>query len=630
MDMLETIAQLSRKYGADPRFVFAGGGNTSCKDDEFLYVKPSGVALATIRGADFVKLERAAIRRCFEIDPAKLSVNDREAEIKRLLAAAVLKGGRPSVETPVHESLPFKYIVHLHPAAVNGLTCARGGKAACGKLFPESLWLDYCDPGFTLSLEVKKACDAYAAKAGKYPSVLFLQNHGVVVGGDTPEAVEGEYDAIMSALDKAYREAGISAEESVTEPERETVLKFAPALCGLLAPEQPGRVTVVSTGDFAIPAGPLTPDHLVYGKAFGLTVENPDAAAVDAFVAKYGYKPRMVRVSGGAVFCAGKDKKAADIVLTSARNGALIERLATAFGGVHYLDDRQRGFIENWEVESYRAKVSAGVGAELGGMIVVVTGGAQGFGLGIAQELAARGASIAVADINAEGAEAAAKTLGNGSQGFAVDVSNEDSVADLAYNVVRTYGGVDLLLSNAGVVRAGKVWDLDFKAWDFVTKINYHGFFFCVKHFSRIMARRNAATGLYSDIVQVNSKSGLRGSKANFAYAGGKFGGIGLTQSFALELAPFRVKVNSICPGNFYDGPLWSNPENGLFVQYLAAGKVPGAKTVQDVKDYYLAQVPMRKGCNPADVTKAILYAIEQTGETGQAIPVTGGQVMLA
>ena len=134
----------------------------------------------------------------------------------------------------------------------------------------------------------------------------------------------------------------------------------------------------------------------------------------------------------------------------------------------------------------------------------------------------------------------------------------------------------------------------------------------------------------FADIIQVNSKSGLRGSKANFAYAGGKFGGIGLTQSFALELAPFRVKVNSICPGNFYDGPLWSNPVNGLFVQYLAAGKVPGAKTVEDVKEYYLSQVPMRKGCNPEDVTKAILYAIEQTGETGQAIPVTGGQVMLA
>ncbi len=133
----------------------------------------------------------------------------------------------------------------------------------------------------------------------------------------------------------------------------------------------------------------------------------------------------------------------------------------------------------------------------------------------------------------------------------------------------------------------------------------------------------------FGDIVQINSKSGLRGSRANFAYAGGKFGGIGLTQSFALELAPFRIKVNSVCPGNFYEGPLWSDPENGLFVQYLAAGKVPGAKTVEDVRNFYMAQVPMGKGTSPEDVTKAILYLVEQTCETGQAIPVTGGQVML-
>ena len=112
--------------------------------------------------------------------------------------------------------------------------------------------------------------------------------------------------------------------------------------------------------------------------------------------------------------------------------------------------------------------------------------------------------------------------------------------------------------------------------------------------------------------------------------AGGKFGGIGLTQSFALELAPFRIKVNSVCPGNFYEGPLWSNPENGLFLQYLHAGKVPGAKTVEDVRKFYMDQVPMRKGTGPEDVTKAVLYLIEQTCETGQAVPVTGGQVMLS
>jgi NAD(P)-dependent dehydrogenase (short-subunit alcohol dehydrogenase family) len=165
--------------------------------------------------------------------------------------------------------------------------------------------------------------------------------------------------------------------------------------------------------------------------------------------------------------------------------------------------------------------------------------------------------------------------------------------------------------------------------FDFVTKVNYNAFFYCTKAAVRVMKLQNKyAPDNYGDIIQINSKSGLRGSKANFAYSGGKFGGIGLTQSFALELAPFRIKVNAICPGNFYEGPLWADPENGLFVQYLRTGKVPGAKTIEDVRLFYMNQVPMQKGTTPDDVAKAVLYVIDQTCETGQALPVTGGQVM--
>ena len=137
------------------------------------------------------------------------------------------------------------------------------------------------------------------------------------------------------------------------------------------------------------------------------------------------------------------------------------------------------------------------------------------------------------------------------------------------------------------------------------------------------------ANGRFYDIIQINSKSGLSGSNKNFAYAGGKFGGIGLVQSFALELAPFNIKVNAVCPGNYLDGPLWSDPERGLFVQYLRAGKVPGAKTVEDVRRYYEAKVPLGRGCFPSDVAKAVYYIVEQSYETGQALPVTGGQNML-
>jgi sorbitol-6-phosphate 2-dehydrogenase len=140
----------------------------------------------------------------------------------------------------------------------------------------------------------------------------------------------------------------------------------------------------------------------------------------------------------------------------------------------------------------------------------------------------------------------------------------------------------------------------------------------------------NRPTGRYfTDIISITSKSALQGSNKNAAYAGSKFGSVGLVQSFAKELIVDNTKVNTICPGNFFDGPLWSDPATGLFVQYLETGKVPGARTLEDVRRHYESLVPMKRGCDGVDVTRAILYAIEQKYETGQAIPVTGGQVML-
>ncbi len=267
---------------------------------------------------------------------------------------------------------------------------------------------------------------------------------------------------------------------------------------------------------------------------------------------------------------------------------------------------------------------------------IIVTGAAQGFGEGIARNLLQEGANIVVADLNEEVGLATVEqfnsiAVNNKAIFVKTNVADIESIKNMVRQSILSFGAIDTFISNAGVLRAGGLDDMKPEDFDFVTKINYNAYFYCTKYVSPIMKLQTkyASKDYYADIIQINSKSGLRGSRANFAYAGGKFGGIGLTQSFALELAPYRIKVNSICPGNYYEGPLWSDPDNGLFVQYLKAGKVPGAKTVDDVKAFYLAQVPMNKGCTPEDVTKGALYLMDQCGETGQALPITGGQVML-
>jgi len=262
------------------------------------------------------------------------------------------------------------------------------------------------------------------------------------------------------------------------------------------------------------------------------------------------------------------------------------------------------------------------MGKLLQGRVAIVTGGAQGLGEAICWRLAREGAHVVVADLNREGAEQVAAGIaaqtGQRAVAVGVDVTDEAQVAAMVQRAVDEFGRLDLLVSNAGILVAGAVDEFPADKWRAVIAVNLVGYFHCAKHAARVMkAQRSGA------IVQINSKSGKKGSYKSSAYAASKFGGIGLTQSIALELAEYGVRVNSVCPGNLLDSPLWVD---SLYKQYAKKWGI----TEEEVRQKYVDQVPMKRGCTYEDVCNVVVFLASDQASymTGQAVNVTGGQEM--
>ena len=351
--LLSTLTELTRKFGSAD-YVKGGGGNSSVKTDDTIWVKPSGSTMGTISAERFVELDRAGIKRMDEVSVTG-DADKREALAKDIMTAAVKPGskGRPSVETPLHNLFETAFVIHTHPVLVNGMTCAKNGEEVCKKLFPQALWMGYIDPGITLYQSVRDKVAEYQAEFGKQPEVVFLKNHGVFVAADTPERIEEVYNNIFSVLTAEYEKAGIS----MTLNENEIALNPQDIAAFKEAFPAEEMQSVICEKYFELADGPISPDHIVYMKSFVHKGEI-SAGSITEFKAANGYFPKLLGADD-VVYSIGPNSSAAFLALELAKDGALIMQLSEAFGGVNYLDDAARDFIENWEVESYRRKQMA-------------------------------------------------------------------------------------------------------------------------------------------------------------------------------------------------------------------------------------------------------------------------------
>ncbi|WP_304225121.1 class II aldolase/adducin family protein [Gracilinema caldarium] len=386
---LDNLVYISRKYGNDPNYVIAGGGNTSYKDEHILYIKGSGTALSTIQAEDFVRLDRASLGQIWH-KQYPTNEGERERLVLKDLMAARLPGEekkRPSVETLLHDLLPFSFVVHTHPTIVNGLTCSQKGEQAVRDIFGEApLWIPISNPGYVLSLKVKDRLDTYINRYKKAAQIIFLQNHGVFVAGNTIQEIERLYENISKSI----------TTHILKKPDPTVlVTKFGPSqsianfLIELVSQSQHNgdsqiswysyfrrdvelALRVTNKTAFIPLQRPFTPDHIVYAGSDPLFLDlqlTEQSIINDAITQSitiqwinhlktYKRIPKIVAVSALGIFGLGNTEKAAILATELMADASLVARYTESFGGPRHMEQEYIDFINNWEVEQYRATIS--------------------------------------------------------------------------------------------------------------------------------------------------------------------------------------------------------------------------------------------------------------------------------
>lgn len=650
------LVEISRDVGANDRLVQAGGGNTSVKsaDGSRMHIKASGTGLRDMspeRG--YVTMDMPPLLELLaDRDVARMSDAEREPHVLQVMYEAVVDGpdlvARPSCEATLHAMLK-RYVVHIHPIAVNGILCSKQSKALCEELARRGkftmVWIPYTNPGHPLAVACHQAVEAFRAEHGEPPEVLFLEDHGLFVSSDSAKRSVDLTKAIVEDCEKLYQaKAGRTAAAKFTKDDslvdavtlelrRELVnegcdsrlIRYVPdeTVVRLLARKDARTILRINN----------TPDAVVYCLAYPLILParpvGKVAAAVEKYIEKHGEPPRTVLLPGAGMLIVGDSQKALGTTAVVAHAQFEIIERTLAFGGPKPFTKGQADYINNWEVEAYRrqlARAEAGEPGPLTGKVALVTGAGSGLGRGIALGMAAAGAHVALVDIDQAAAEETAELVADRcgtprAMAVKADVTDEQSVAAAFAATLRSYGGLDAMVAAAGIAPAYPIQDFPVGAFNKTLAINLTGYFLAAREAARWMIRQ--ATG--GALVFVSSKTGLDASRNNAAYNVTKAGELQLMRGLAMELGSHGIRSNAICPGNVFEGSKIWNP------QYIAqAAKKRGIKP-EEVIPYYVSLTSLGVEIKQDDIADAAVFLCSDQSRvvSGQSLVVDAGQVFV-
>jgi NAD(P)-dependent dehydrogenase (short-subunit alcohol dehydrogenase family)/rhamnose utilization protein RhaD (predicted bifunctional aldolase and dehydrogenase) len=651
---LADLIRISRASGANSALVQGGSGNTSVKtsDGKFMYIKASGAALKDMNAArGWRRLRLATIPSIIQDKTiARGDVNKRETEvINRLLFACddnITGEARPSVEAHLH-CLLDKVVIHLHPVVVGAYVSSKNGRKEIEKLFAKSefrqppLWVPYTEPGFMLGIKVSKLVSDYQKRHGSKPAIIFLEKHGLIVSANDADTALRILNGVISLCSSRLaqikaaqiKQASAQAAADIKLVIRKAVFdatgRYTPV--SFFAPDK-AIISFMNRRDAGslLAAGVLNPGELVYAGVPAMLIKKVEAGLIARRIKAQigrGQKPAAAFLVKDAGLFVAADMKIASIINDITTGSLLIRMYAAKFGGVIALTKRQRDFIINWETEACRNKqTESPVDGCLKGQIAIVTGAGSGLGRSIAIGLVRAGAMVGFLDIDEKAARQASADISKELPHARImvlkcNVTDEMDV-DKAYQaIVRSWGGLDILVNAAGVAPAGPLVDLAVDKWRFALEVNLTGYFIMAKAAAKVMLKQ----GIGGNIINLSSKSGLEASRDNTPYNATKAGEIHIARGWALELGGYGIRVNSVCPGNVFEGSKIWNPE---YIKICA--KKYGIKP-KDVIAYYVQKTALNREIKGQDIADAVIFLCSDSARkiTGQTLVVDSGQVMV-